>query len=132
MKTLSARSSVVDEIVAFNRDRDPKLVRLKFRRMAKDPFAFFRGASPPVRRRLASPAGRPTSAPRSSSAVTSISRTSAPTGPTTAISSTTSTTSTRPSSPRRPRSGRCGERPARRAALETHPGPGHAFLAGPP
>ena len=45
MKTLSARSSVVDEIVAFNRDRDPKLVRLKFRRMAKNPFAFFRGTA---------------------------------------------------------------------------------------
>ena len=43
MKTLSARSSVVDEIVAFNRDRNPKLVRFKFRRMAKDPLAFFRG-----------------------------------------------------------------------------------------
>ena len=45
MKTISDRSSVVDEIVAFNRDRNPKLVRLKFRRMAKDPLAFFRGAS---------------------------------------------------------------------------------------
>jgi uncharacterized protein (DUF2252 family) len=43
MKTRSSRSSVVDEIVAFNRDRDPKLVRLKFRRMAQDPHAFFRG-----------------------------------------------------------------------------------------
>jgi uncharacterized protein (DUF2252 family) len=43
MKTPAARSSVVDEILAFNRDRDAKLVRLKFRRMAKDPFAFFRG-----------------------------------------------------------------------------------------
>jgi uncharacterized protein (DUF2252 family) len=43
MKTLPARSSVVDEIVAFNRERNSKLVRLKFRRMAKDPFAFFRG-----------------------------------------------------------------------------------------
>jgi hypothetical protein len=43
MKTLSSRSSVVDEIVAFNRDRNPKLVRLRFRRMAKDPLAFFRG-----------------------------------------------------------------------------------------
>jgi uncharacterized protein (DUF2252 family) len=45
MKSLPARSSVVDEIVAFNRDRDSKLVRLKFRRMAKDPFAFFRGTA---------------------------------------------------------------------------------------
>jgi uncharacterized protein (DUF2252 family) len=43
MKTLSSQSSVVDEIVAFNRDRNPKLVRLKFRQMAKDPFVFFRG-----------------------------------------------------------------------------------------
>jgi uncharacterized protein (DUF2252 family) len=43
MKTLSSRSSVVEEIVAFNHDRNPKLVRLKFQRMAKDPLAFFRG-----------------------------------------------------------------------------------------
>jgi uncharacterized protein (DUF2252 family) len=43
MRAIPARSSVVDEIVAFNRERDPKLVRLKFRRMAEDPFAFFRG-----------------------------------------------------------------------------------------
>ncbi len=43
MRTILARSSVVDEIVAFNRGRDAKLVRLKFRRMAEDPFAFFRG-----------------------------------------------------------------------------------------
>lgn len=35
--------SIVDEIFAFNRDRIPKLVRLKYRRMAQDPFAFFRG-----------------------------------------------------------------------------------------
>jgi uncharacterized protein (DUF2252 family) len=43
MKPLTSRSSVVDEIVAFNRDRNPNLVRLKFRKMAKDPLAFFRG-----------------------------------------------------------------------------------------
>ncbi len=43
MKALSARASVVDEVVAFNRGRDPKLVRLKFQRMSKDPLAFFRG-----------------------------------------------------------------------------------------
>lgn len=33
----------MDKVVAFNRDREPDLVRLKFRRMASDPFAFFRG-----------------------------------------------------------------------------------------
>ena len=35
--------SVMDEILAYNRDREPDLVRLKFRRMASDSFAFFRG-----------------------------------------------------------------------------------------
>jgi uncharacterized protein (DUF2252 family) len=34
--------SPVDEILHFNRDRRPKLVRLKYRRMAGDPFSFFR------------------------------------------------------------------------------------------
>lgn len=43
MKDASGPSSVVDEIIEYNRDRKEKLVRLKFRRMAKDPFAFFRG-----------------------------------------------------------------------------------------
>ena len=43
MKDSTAKASVVDEILEFNRDREPKLVRRKFRRMTKDPFAFFRG-----------------------------------------------------------------------------------------
>jgi len=34
---------VVAEIVQFNADRKPKLVRLKYERMAQDAFAFFRG-----------------------------------------------------------------------------------------
>jgi uncharacterized protein (DUF2252 family) len=43
MKKPSDRPSVRDQVLEFNRDRNPKLVRLKLRRMVKDPFAFFRG-----------------------------------------------------------------------------------------
>jgi len=43
MKDSTAKASVVDGILEFNRDREPKLVRRKVRRMTKDPFAFFRG-----------------------------------------------------------------------------------------
>jgi uncharacterized protein (DUF2252 family) len=43
VKDSTAKASVVDEILEFNRDREPKQVRRKFRRMTKDPFAFFRG-----------------------------------------------------------------------------------------
>jgi len=43
LKDSTAKASVVDKIFEFNRDREPKLVRRKFRRMTKDPFAFFRG-----------------------------------------------------------------------------------------
>ena len=42
-KRVPATNSVLDEIRDANRDLKPKLVRLKLRRMAADPFAFFRG-----------------------------------------------------------------------------------------
>src|SRR4051794_37714562 len=35
--------SVVDAVLGFNRARDPKLVRLKYRRIEKDSLAFLRG-----------------------------------------------------------------------------------------
>src|SRR5690242_1852264 len=40
----ASSGSAVAEILAFNRDRKSKLLRLKFRRMKKDAFAFFRGS----------------------------------------------------------------------------------------
>jgi len=43
MKRNLAGTSAVEEVLEFNRDRKPSLVRLKFRRMATDAFAFFRG-----------------------------------------------------------------------------------------
>src|SRR5947209_9295104 len=43
MKQSRSQASVVAEILESNRGRKPSLVRLKLRRMAKDPFAFFRG-----------------------------------------------------------------------------------------
>ncbi|HEY2154531.1 MAG TPA: DUF2252 family protein, partial [Isosphaeraceae bacterium] len=45
MKASAAPPSVVEEIVAYNRGRDPRLVRKKYQRMARDPFAFFRGTN---------------------------------------------------------------------------------------
>jgi uncharacterized protein (DUF2252 family) len=39
----SARSSIFDEIVRFNANRLPELVKLKFERMVASEFAFFRG-----------------------------------------------------------------------------------------
>ena len=36
-------SSVLNEVIAFNRDRKPRRVRLKLARMDAGPFAFFRG-----------------------------------------------------------------------------------------
>ncbi len=43
MKRSHTTPPVVEEILKFNRDRKPELVRLKLQRMAKDSFAFFRG-----------------------------------------------------------------------------------------
>jgi uncharacterized protein (DUF2252 family) len=43
MKDSSPQRSVMEEILEYNRDREPRLLRLKLRRMAHDPFAFFRG-----------------------------------------------------------------------------------------
>jgi uncharacterized protein (DUF2252 family) len=43
MSTTAALSPAVAEIIRFNRDRKPRGVRLKYERMDKDPFAFFRG-----------------------------------------------------------------------------------------
>jgi hypothetical protein len=43
MNAAIALRSVAEEIAENNRDRKPKLVELKLRRMAQDPFAFFRG-----------------------------------------------------------------------------------------
>jgi uncharacterized protein (DUF2252 family) len=40
----AAAPSVLLAILRFNEGRKPRLVRLKLRRMAQDPFAFFRGA----------------------------------------------------------------------------------------
>ena len=78
MKDSTAKASVVDEILEFNRDREPKLVRRKFRRMTKDPFAFFRGTD----QLFATHWPRPTWRPRCSSAATYTWRITAPTGPT--------------------------------------------------
>jgi len=43
MKGSGSTATVLDEILAFNRDRIPALVRRKYRLMTKDAFAFFRG-----------------------------------------------------------------------------------------
>jgi uncharacterized protein (DUF2252 family) len=43
MMTLDAEQSVVGEILAFNRDRDQDLVRIKLRRLVEDAFSLFRG-----------------------------------------------------------------------------------------
>lgn len=43
MTSPPAHPSAMEEIVAPNRGRDPALVGLKYRRMARDPFSFFRG-----------------------------------------------------------------------------------------
>jgi uncharacterized protein (DUF2252 family) len=37
------RNAILDEVLAFNRDRKPKRVRLKLQRMDEGPFPFFRG-----------------------------------------------------------------------------------------
>ncbi|MBV8556324.1 MAG: DUF2252 family protein, partial [Planctomycetaceae bacterium] len=43
MSTIVGAPPVVDEILRYNRDRKPRLVRLKLQRMDQDAFAFFRG-----------------------------------------------------------------------------------------
>ena len=45
MSATAATSPVVDEILRANHGRKPKLLRLKYRRMAADSFAFFRGTA---------------------------------------------------------------------------------------
>ncbi len=45
MNHARAATSVLARILKFNKDRTPKLVRLKLRRMLEDPFTFFRGAN---------------------------------------------------------------------------------------
>ncbi len=44
MKKTSIDTAVLDAILQFNRDRKPRLLRLKLRKMRADPFTFFRGA----------------------------------------------------------------------------------------
>jgi len=44
MSDTQATVGVLEEILQYNQQRKPKLVRLKLRRMLKDPFTFFRGA----------------------------------------------------------------------------------------
>ncbi len=44
MSDTQATDGVLEEILQYNQQRKPKLVRLKLRRMLKDPFTFFRGA----------------------------------------------------------------------------------------
>jgi uncharacterized protein (DUF2252 family) len=39
----SGKATVTEEILRFNRGRKPRLLRLKYERLAQDPFAFFRG-----------------------------------------------------------------------------------------
>ena len=43
MNILSDPASAVDEIIRFNADRDPRLVAIKYDKMADNVFAFFRG-----------------------------------------------------------------------------------------
>jgi uncharacterized protein (DUF2252 family) len=44
MKDRAEGSTLIDEIIEFNRDRIPRLVRIKYERMAQDAFCFFRGS----------------------------------------------------------------------------------------
>jgi uncharacterized protein (DUF2252 family) len=44
MKKTLSDTGVLGSILQFNRDRKPRLVRLKLRKMCADPFTFFRGA----------------------------------------------------------------------------------------
>jgi uncharacterized protein (DUF2252 family) len=44
MSDTQAAAGVLETILQYNDDRKPRLVRLKLRRMLKDPFTFFRGA----------------------------------------------------------------------------------------
>ena len=43
MSDTQATDGVLEAILQYNQPRKPKLVRLKLRRMLKDPFTFFRG-----------------------------------------------------------------------------------------
>jgi uncharacterized protein (DUF2252 family) len=46
MKTIVESDPVVPELIRANAGRKPRLLRIKFRRMAADAFSFFRGADP--------------------------------------------------------------------------------------
>lgn len=45
MAITDRRNAILDEVLAFNRDRKPKRVRLKLQRMDEGPFPFFRGTA---------------------------------------------------------------------------------------